>query len=70
MGMAHYNMKKNCKEKQGKHWDRTFKWAEALSTVVKTPEDSTTYSAPKSAHGISAGSLYVHQALHYTLSYF
>lgn len=27
-----------------------FKWAEALSMVVKTPVDSTTYSAPTDPH--------------------
>jgi hypothetical protein len=35
----------------------TFLCAEAFSIVVKTPEDSTTYSTPKSPQGISAGSL-------------
>lgn len=35
----------------------TFKCADAFSVVVKTPEDSTTYSAPKLPQGISAGSL-------------
>lgn len=35
----------------------TFKWADAFSIVVKTPEDSTTYSTPKSPQGTSAGSL-------------
>lgn len=37
----------------------TFLWADAFSTVVKTPEDSTTNSAPKSPQGISAGFLLV-----------
>lgn len=35
----------------------TFLCDDAFSIVVKTPEDSTTYSAPKSPQGISAGSL-------------
>lgn len=35
----------------------TFKWAAALSLSVKTPVDSTTYSAPVWAHGISSGFL-------------
>jgi len=33
------------------------KWADALSLVVKTPVDSTTYSAPASPHLIAVGSL-------------
>jgi hypothetical protein len=36
---------------------QTFKCTGALSIVVKTPDDSTTYSAPKLPQGISAGSL-------------
>lgn len=35
----------------------TFKCAAALSLSVKTPVDSTTYSAPVSPHGISSGFL-------------
>jgi hypothetical protein len=36
---------------------QTFKCADAFSVVVKTPDDSTTYSAPKFPQGISEGSL-------------
>jgi len=32
------------------------KWVPALSTLVKQPVDSTTYSAPSAPHGISFGS--------------
>ena len=32
------------------------RWADAESTVVKTPVDSTTYSAPALAHGMALGS--------------
>merc|ERR1719318_2051815 len=32
------------------------RWADAAATVVKTPVDSTTYSAPALAHGIHFGS--------------
>ena len=33
------------------------KWAEAFSVVVKTPVDSTTYSAPADPHWMAVGSL-------------
>mmetsp|Transcript_12076 Transcript_12076/g.17487 ORF Transcript_12076/g.17487 Transcript_12076/m.17487 type:complete len:218 (-) Transcript_12076:217-870(-) len=39
------------------------KCAEAFSLVVKTPVDSTTYSAPHSPHGISCGSLLSNTAM-------
>jgi transcriptional regulator NrdR family protein len=42
----------------------TFKCAEALSIVVKTPDDSTTYSAPKLPQGISEGSLKIKVKTH------
>lgn len=40
----------------------TFRWAAAFSLSVKTPVDSTMYSAPLPDHGISSGSLNI---LHY-----
>ena len=36
---------------------QTFKWAAAFSLSVKTPVDSTMYSAPVSPQGISSGFL-------------
>lgn len=44
----------------------TFKCAEAFSTVVKTPDDSTTYSAPKLPQGISEGFLELKVKAHKT----
>jgi hypothetical protein len=42
---------------------QTFKCTDAFSIVVKTPEDSTTYSAPKLPQGISAGSLEIEEKI-------
>ena len=47
----------------------TYMSAAALSLSVKTPVDSTTYSAPAAAHGISSGFLYqdiVNQPVYFT----
>jgi hypothetical protein len=40
---------------------QTFKCTDAFSIVVKTPVDSTTYTAPKLPQGISAGSLEIEE---------
>ena len=39
------------------------KCADAFSVEVKTPVDSTTYSAPAEAHGMAAGSLSLKTAM-------
>ena len=39
------------------------KCAAALSVVVKTPVDSTTYTAPAAAHGMAEGSRSVYQMM-------
>ena len=45
-----------------------FRWAEAFSTVVKTPVDSTIYSAPQEPQLISAGSAQVKTEIAFPLT--